>query len=291
MKKLKLWLFVPLLITTLAVSGYATYELLTTQVHSPKELALAAAVSIDLAAIWLGLHSADLAKRGASTKWITLQVWFVIAISIAMNFYHGWVVSGWAGGFVGAIFPILSAILYENLIGDLVHEVKVANGEVLPRKPGYVKSRKYGDKTKTEKIERGFVSLTEDLALAKIETMQDKKPDNSPVAQTTEDKVVRQDQTKALPVQTTEDNSPDNGQTHKTESGQQDTESLVNSVFAAQMLRDLNETMTIRQILEVLMEQGIEDYNELQDKVSEVKQKPVLMDTVRRTTKRILEDK
>jgi hypothetical protein len=174
MKRLMHWMFFPILLITLAVSGYATYEVLAQTVGINTYIALGAAAVIDLAAIWLGLHATILAKLGDSTKLVQWATRFVIAISIAVNFYHGYQAGGYTGGLVGIIFPVLAALLFHFYISHTIRETLREQGLIIPRKPVYLKSRRYGDKTRQNAIQRDYVALTYDMAEDNLRQQRDK---------------------------------------------------------------------------------------------------------------------
>jgi hypothetical protein len=272
------------IITSIAllVSANATYELLTT--ISPNYIALAAAVVIDAAAIWLGWHATDLAKKGAYNRSVTISTWFVICISLSINFFHGYVDAGWAGAILGIAFPLIAAILYEHYIKDTIYDVRFARGEILPRKPVWLKSKDYGNTEEDKQLEQDYVSLTRDRARYEMRLLRDSF---SPVvlSQDTEIDLPLEGEIVSPAIKTTQD-------TDRTATGQDETETglagQVDHVFAAQMLRDINETMTIKEIIEVLVGQGVQDYKQLQDKVSEVKGQPVKIETIRKTASRVI---
>lgn len=266
----------------LLVSGNATYEVLTTTVGIETYIALAAAIVIDAAAIWMGNHTTILARLGDSTKAAKQATWVIIAISLAVNFFHGYVSGGWAGAFVGIIFPFLAALLYEFYIRHTIREVLKERDEILPKKPVVSRSWKYRDKARHEALERDYVSLTYAIAETKMRQLRD---------------AVRQPGTRRdteidlpLAIETAETNPVPHETKLQDNETTDETASLVNGVFAAQMLRDINETMTIKQIIEVLVGQGIKDYDALQDAVNEVRDKPVSRETIRKTASRVLRD-
>jgi hypothetical protein len=275
MKVLAHLLFFPILLITLAVSGYATYEVLTDTVGIYSVIALGAAIVIDSAAIWLGLHATILAKLGDSTKSVQLATWFVIAISVAVNFYHGFVEGSFAGGLTGIIFPVLAAILFHFYIKHTIREALRVRGRILPEKPIYLNSKKYGDKARQEAIERDYVRLTYETAETNLSRQRDKlnPRETAPVPTETHNETT---ETELVPQRDTDE-----------------TASLADQIdrdFAAQALRDINRTMTIKEIVEVLVSQGIEDYGTIETKVNEVRDKPVSRETIRKTVSRVKRD-
>lgn len=162
-----------ILAITLMVSGNATYEVLTGTVGINTWIALAAALAIDGAAIWMGHHATILAKLGDSTTAVHLATWFIIAMSLSVNFYHGYASGGLAGGLVGTIFPILSAMLFEFFIRKTIRETLKDMGLVMPAKPRWIKSRKYGDKTADAQLEHHYVALTRYKAATYLSRLRD----------------------------------------------------------------------------------------------------------------------
>jgi len=265
----------------LLVSGNAVFEVLTSSVGVVTWIALGAAVVIDAAGIWLGHHTTVLAKLGDNTKAAQLATWFIILISLAVNFYHGYVEGGYAGGLVGIIFPFVAALLFEFYIKHTIRETRRARGEILPRKPVFIKSRKYGDKSRVEKIQRDFVSLSYETAEARI---QELRHSLNPVA-------IQQDTEIDLPLQdeTAQQHSETEPVSDETNNETSSLANEIDGVFAAQMLRDINETMTIKEIIEVLVSQGIRDYDTAETALKQVKGN-VSRGTVRTTMRRVLQD-
>lgn len=263
------WLIVG---TAMLVSGNATYELLTTHVGIISVLALAAAVVIDAAAIWLGHHATTLAKLGDSTADVQMATWLIIAMSLAVNFTHGYLAGGWIGGFVGTIFPFLAALLFHFYISHTIRETLRSRGRILPEPPVFLKSRKFGNKARQNQIQRDYVNLTYDMAEDRMRQLRDK---------------LGADETSPVPQRDSETTQTRQIETAETSN---ETASLVDHVFAAQMLRDINETMTIKQIIETLVGQGIKDYDELETAVVAAKGQPVSRGTIRKTASRVIRD-
>ena len=263
----------------MVISGYAAFEVLTTHVGINSYLALAAAIVIDAAALWLGHHAVVLAKLGDNTNKVQAATWFLICISLGVNFLHGFLAGGWIGGSVGIIYPLVAAVLFHFFIAHTIRETLRARGRILPERPVYLKSRKYADKARQEQIERDYVALTYETAETNLRLKRDKL------------KPVQDSGTKLVPIHATGCKTARQAETTPVPPETADeTASLVNGVFAAQMLRDINETMTIKQIIEVLVSQGIKDYDELETAVTEAKGKPVSRATIRKTANRVLQD-
>lgn len=259
----------------LLVSGNATYEVLTSTVGIQTYIALAAAVVIDAAAIWLGHHTTVLARLGDNTRNAQLATWVVILISFAVNFFHGYTAGGYAGGFVGIIFPFLAAILYDFYIRHTIREELRLRGRILPETPVVLKSRKYGDKARHTALQRDYVSLTYEIAETKMGQLRDS---------------LRQPRDNETEQRDSRDTEIDFSLTDETAETTAGLATQVDQVFAAQMLRDINETMTIKQIIETLVGQGIKDYDQLETAVNEVRDKPVSRETIRKTASRVIRD-
>lgn len=263
----------------MVISGYAAFEVLTTHVGVHAYLALSAAIVIDAAALWLGHHAVVLAKLGDSTTKVQLATWFMISISLGVNFLHGYLAGGWIGGFVGIIYPLIAAMLFHFFIAHTIRETLRARGRILPEKPVYLKSRKYGDKARQKQIERDYVSLTYAMAQDNLRQLRDSINPERDTVETSETAPVSHETTKR-----------DSETELVSQRDTDETASLVNGVFAAQMLRDINETMTIKQIIEVLVSQGIKDYDALETAVTEVKGQAVSRGTIRKTASRVIRD-
>src|ERR1041385_6983544 len=81
--------FWTIVLAALAVSGNAFYEVLTGTVGFEKWVAILGAVVVDAAAIWLGHHTTVLAKLEDDTTNAKYATWFIILLSLSVNFYHG----------------------------------------------------------------------------------------------------------------------------------------------------------------------------------------------------------
>lgn len=152
MRAFKAFFFWIILLMAVAMSGYATYEVLTELVGTNHWIALGAAIAVDAAVIWLGTHSVELAKLGddiTKIRWIT---WGVILASLGINFLHGYDSGSWTGGAVAMIYPLLAAILYEFFIEHKNREALKERGRVLPEKPVFPMSleRRYKRELKQE---------------------------------------------------------------------------------------------------------------------------------------------
>jgi hypothetical protein len=261
--------------TALVVSGNATYEVLTGTVGIQTYIALAAAVVIDAAAIWMGWHTTTLAKLGDSTRAAQLATWFIISISLVVNFYHGYVEGSWAGGLVGLIFPLLAALLYDFYIRHTIREELRSRGLILPEKPNFIKSRKYGDKSREEKINRDYVSLTYDLAEDNLAAKRyNLKTEEIHVSQALE---------LVSPAQITSDTTEETDDT--------DLSSQVEAVFADVTDEDnlvslpdyLSPGMNTSQICRLLVSHGVRDIDTAERYINIINEDTVSRATVRQT--------
>lgn len=166
------YLFWTVVSLALLASANATYDLLANYVGLYPLIALAAAVSIDIAATWMGHHTTVLARLGDNTRTADIATWSIILISFAVNFTHGFTEGGSVGGFVGSIFPILAAMLYHFYSRHTIRETQKAKGRILPEPPVYKKWGKYQDKARQEAIERDYINLTYETAEAKLSQMR-----------------------------------------------------------------------------------------------------------------------
>lgn len=296
MNVVSLLIFVPVLLVTLLVSGNATYEVLTYTVGISSAIALGAAIVIDAAAIWLGLHATILAKLGDKTTLVQAATWLVTAISIAVNFYHGWVAGALAGGLVGIIFPVLAAILFKFFIKHTIREALRSRGRILPEKPIYLKSGKYGDKARQQQIERDYASLTYALAEDNLRQQRD-----SIRTSKTKPEAVRQDkleqsseqqdnETEQQDIVLEQNRTPGQSSEQQDRTAEQQLEHQVNKAFAEQALQDISETMTLREAIEVLLELGIEDNKQIKEKLAE-QNRTHSLDAIRTTKRRVLQDR
>lgn len=261
----------------LLVSGNATYEVLTSTVGIQTYIALAAAIVIDAAAIWMGHHTTTLAKLGDSTRTAQLATWVIICISIAVNYFHGFVEGGLVGGLVGIIFPLLAALLYDFFIRHTIREELRSRGRILPEKPIFIKSRKHGDKSRVAAIEKAYVSLTYDMAEDNINRLRDSIDTSKlPVS----------------PAKTISDTS------HETEKTQQspDVSHQVDDVFADVTDEDklvslpdyLSPGMNTAQICRLLVEHNVRDIDTAERYINIINEDTVSRATVRQSLLRAI---
>jgi hypothetical protein len=213
MKALKnLALFV-IIAVAMVISGYAAFEVLTQHVGISAYLALAAAIVIDAAALWLGHHAVVLAKLGDSTTKVQLATWFMIAISLGVNFLHGYLAGGWIGGCVGIIYPLIAALLFHFFIAHTIRETLRSRGRILPEKPLVSGSRKYRDKARHVALQKDYVALTYDMAEDNLRQQRDKlktdetKPLHVSQAIDTSETAQRYNETSNETAETTSDTS------------------------------------------------------------------------------------
>lgn len=139
------------------VSGQHTYEVLINYTGTVWWLALAAAVAIDAAVVYLGSQTAYMAKIGDSITVIQWATWLLIGISVAINFFHGYMNGGLVGGSVAMVYPVLAALIYHFFIADKIRESLRERGRILPEKPLYAKSL---DKATARKLDERWATLT-----------------------------------------------------------------------------------------------------------------------------------
>lgn len=183
MKHIKTITFLVILAMAILMSGYATYQVLVHSTGTWWLWAVLAAVAIDAAAIWLGTHSADLAKIGDNITQVRIATWFLILASVGVNFYHGYTSGGLVGGLVATIYPILAATLYHFYIEHQIRESLRSRDRILPEKPIYAMSL---DRKRKKDIKRDWANLTGDIAEDRMAKLRDKlgTRDNTPIKAT-----------------------------------------------------------------------------------------------------------
>src|SRR6188768_519490 len=171
MKLFKHISFFFLIVTALLTSGHAAYIVLTESLNVPMYLAIFAAIVIDLAAIWLGTHAAELAELGDSVTKVRIATVTVMVTSFALNFMYGYTSGTWVTGLVACIYPFVAAVTYEFWIEHKIRASLRARGRILPESPVYLKSRKYQDKKKVQELHRKAAAMSlEDAELQLVTT-------------------------------------------------------------------------------------------------------------------------
>jgi hypothetical protein len=166
MRKTVALISLPLLAITLVAGAFGAYEILTTYAGFSHVWGWAAAIAIDLTGLWLALFTTILAKSGASVTSIKRSTWFVIAISVGLNAFHGGMIGLALGGLVGAIvgalagsiFPIFSAMIFHYNMSLITYEVDKAAGHILTRKPT-LPSLRFGDRKEHRAIMKEHAAL------------------------------------------------------------------------------------------------------------------------------------
>lgn len=163
MQRFKLIAGALIMVGALLTSAHAAYMILTTQLNTGVFLAILAAVVIDLAAIWLGTHAADLAELGDSVIQVNLYSAFVMTLSLAINFMYGFVQGTWITGLLSCIYPVIAMIVYERWIQHKIRASKRRRGLVLPEKSVYLKG-KYQDKKAVKELKKYEAKLSLEAA-------------------------------------------------------------------------------------------------------------------------------
>ena len=145
--------------SALLTSGHASYVVLTESLTTPVKLAILAAIVIDLAAIWMGAHAAELAEAGDRTRVVNIYTGFIMLLSLSMNFMYGYTTGTWVTGLLACIYPVIAMVTYERWIQHKIHAARKRNGMVLPQMPAYV-TGKFQNKAAVTQLKRDYATAT-----------------------------------------------------------------------------------------------------------------------------------
>lgn len=150
-------LFVPIMLGAIVISGQHTYEVLVGTTGTTWWIALGAAVVIDAAIVYLGTQTAYMATQGDDITQIQVATWFLILVSVGVNFLHGYMSGGFVGGPVAMIYPVVAALIYHFFIADKIRNSLRERGRILPEKPLYARSL---NKATRRELDKQWADLT-----------------------------------------------------------------------------------------------------------------------------------